>query len=93
MNAPRFAPPYNDDAIVAWIDGEMFRADAQQFEEQLKRDERLSGRTAELMKSSQDYAGAFAPCWMMRLLRRCRRAWRRFPIRNPPRRLASAGGR
>jgi anti-sigma factor RsiW len=60
LNAHRFAPPYNDDAIVAWIDGEMCRADAQQFEEQLKCDERLSGRTDELMKSSQDYAGAFA---------------------------------
>ena len=60
MNAHRFTPPYNDDAIVAWIDGEMCRADAQQFEEQLKRDERLAGRTDELMKSSQDYAGAFA---------------------------------
>ncbi|ESN16936.1 hypothetical protein L370_00282 [Enterobacter sp. MGH 24] len=61
MNSHRFAPPYNDDAIVAWIDGEMCRADAQQFEEQMKSDERLSGRTAELMKSSQDFAGAFAP--------------------------------
>ncbi|PPX72825.1 anti-sigma factor family protein, partial [Pseudomonas aeruginosa] len=61
MNSHRFAAPYNDDAIVAWIDGEMCRADAQQFEEQLKSDERLSGRTAELMKSSQDFAGAFAP--------------------------------
>lgn len=60
MNSHRFTPPYNDEAIVAWIDGEMCRADAQQFEEQLKRDERLSGRTAELMKSSEDYAGAFA---------------------------------
>ncbi|HDR2782729.1 TPA: hypothetical protein QCJ60_002030 [Enterobacter sichuanensis] len=60
MNSHRFTPPYNDEAIVAWIDGEMCRADAQQFEEQLKRDERLSGRTADLMKSSEDYAGAFA---------------------------------
>ena len=60
MNAHRFAPPYNDDAIVARIDGEMCRADAQLFEEQLKCDERLAGRTDELMKSSQDYAGAFA---------------------------------
>jgi anti-sigma factor RsiW len=60
LNSHRFTPPYNDDAIVAWIDGEMCRADAQQFEEQLKRDERLAGRTDELMKSSQDYAGAFA---------------------------------
>jgi len=60
LNSHRFTPPYNDDAIVAWIDGEMCRADAQQFEEQLKRDERLAGRTDELMKSSLDYAGAFA---------------------------------
>lgn len=60
MNSHRFAPPYSDDAIVAWIDGEMCRADAQQFEEQMKSDERLSVRTAELMKSSQDFAGAFA---------------------------------
>jgi len=54
LNSHRFAPPYSDDAIVAWIDGEMCRADAQQFEEQMKSDERLSVRTAELMKSSQD---------------------------------------
>ena len=60
MNSHRFTPPYNDDAIVAWIDGEMCRADAQHFEEQLRSDEHLSGRTAELMKSNQDYSGAFA---------------------------------
>ena len=60
MNSHRFTPPYNDDAIVAWIDGEMCRTDAQQFEEQMRSDERLSGRTAELMKSNQDYPGAFA---------------------------------
>lgn len=60
MNSHRFTPPYNDDAIVAWIDGEMCRADAQHFEEQMRSDEHLSGRTAELMKSNQDYSGAFA---------------------------------
>lgn len=59
MNAHRFTAPYNDEAIVAWIDGEMCHADAQKFEEQLRRDERLSGRTAELMKSNADYHGAF----------------------------------
>ncbi|ELP5689265.1 MULTISPECIES: anti-sigma factor family protein [Enterobacter] len=59
MNAHRFTAPYNDEAIVAWIDGEMCHADAQKFEEQLRRDERLSGRTAELMKSNADYPGAF----------------------------------
>lgn len=45
---------------MAWIDGEMCHADAQKFEEELRRDERLSGRTAELMKSNADYPGAFA---------------------------------
>ncbi|HDR2459763.1 anti-sigma factor family protein [Enterobacter ludwigii] len=60
MNAHRFTAPYNDEAIVAWIDGEMCHADAQKFEEELRRDERLSGRTAELMKSNADYPGAFA---------------------------------
>lgn len=60
MNAYRFTPPYNDDAIVAWIDGEMSRAEAQQFEAQLRTDDQLSGRTAELMKSNQNYQLAFA---------------------------------
>ncbi|HDS3782825.1 TPA: hypothetical protein QCJ34_000062 [Enterobacter ludwigii] len=60
MNAHRFTAPYNDEAIVAWIDGEMCHADAQKFEKELRRDERLSGRTAALMKSNADYPGAFA---------------------------------
>lgn len=59
MNAHRFTAPYNDEAIVAWIDGEMCHADAQKFEEELRRDERLRA-TAELMKSNADYPGAFA---------------------------------
>ncbi|MNZ53063.1 hypothetical protein D3C78_709300 [compost metagenome] len=61
MKLLRFAPPYDDDAIVAWLDGEMDRADAQAFEQQLNSDEQLATRTAELMKSNQDYPGAFAP--------------------------------
>ena len=61
MKSLRFAPPYDDDAIVAWLDGEMDRADAQAFEQQLNSDEQLAARTAELMKSNQDYPGAFAP--------------------------------
>lgn len=61
MKSLRFAPPYDDDAIVAWLDGEMDRADAQAFEQQLNSDEQLATRTAELMKSNQDYPGAFAP--------------------------------
>ena len=61
MKSLRFAPPYDDDTIVAWLDGEMDRADAQAFEQQLNSDEQLATRTAELMKSNQDYPGAFAP--------------------------------
>jgi len=61
LKSLRFAPPYDDDAIVAWLDGEMDRADAQAFEQQLNSDEQLAARTAELMKSNQDYPGAFAP--------------------------------
>lgn len=54
-------PPYNDDAIVAWLDGEMSQDDARTFEAQLRSDEQLSERTAELMKSNQDFKRAFAP--------------------------------
>ena len=61
MNAPRFTSPYADEAIVAWLDGEMYVDDAQAFETELKRSESLSARTAELMKSNQPFADAFAP--------------------------------
>lgn len=61
MNAPRFNSPYADEAIVAWLDGEMRAEDAQAFETELKRSETLSARTAELMKSNQPFADAFAP--------------------------------
>ena len=61
MNAPRFTSPYADEAIVAWLDGEMRAEDAQAFETELKRSETLSARTAELMKSNQPFADAFAP--------------------------------
>ncbi|MDN8598382.1 hypothetical protein Q0A17_02970 [Citrobacter sp. S2-9] len=53
--------PYNDDAIVAWLDGEMSQDDARKFEARLRSDEQLSERTAELMKSNQDFKRAFAP--------------------------------
>lgn len=61
MSAPRFSSPYADEAIVAWLDGEMRADDAQAFETELKRSEDLSARTAELMKSNQPFADAFAP--------------------------------
>ena len=46
---------------MAWLDGEMRAEDAQAFESELKRSEGLSARTAELMKSNQPFAEAFAP--------------------------------
>jgi anti-sigma factor RsiW len=57
----RFTPPYGDEAIVAWLDGAMDYADAQQFAHLLRSDAQLAGRTAELMQSNQDYQQAFAP--------------------------------
>ncbi|KNC13359.1 membrane protein [Pantoea sp. RIT-PI-b] len=61
MKAARFSSPYADEAIVAWLDGEMRADEAQTFENELKRSEALSARTAELMKSNQPFAEAFAP--------------------------------
>lgn len=61
MKAARFSLPYADEAIVAWLDGEMRPDEAQAFEAELKRSEVLSARTAELMKSNQPFAEAFAP--------------------------------
>lgn len=61
MNRERFCPPYSDEAIVAWLDAEMDAEEAQAFEQQLKRDNPLAARTAELMKSNQPFAEAFEP--------------------------------
>lgn len=61
MKSLRFTPPYQDDAIVAWLDGEMDPNDARVFAEQLYHDERLSARMEELKTSHQDYQRAFAP--------------------------------
>ncbi|UVC31576.1 anti-sigma factor [Pantoea sp. SOD02] len=60
MKAARFSSPYADEAIVAWLDGEMRADEALAFENELKRSEALSARTAELMKSNQPFAEAFA---------------------------------
>ncbi|MCA6925596.1 anti-sigma factor family protein [Pectobacterium versatile] len=61
MKPMRFTPPYGDEAIVAWLDGEMDDDDAQQFATQLEKDEQLAERTAELMKSHLNFEEAFAP--------------------------------
>jgi anti-sigma factor RsiW len=60
LETDSFCAPYNDDAIVTWLDGEMESEDARQFEQCLRGDTQLSARTAELMKSHQDYKSAFA---------------------------------
>jgi anti-sigma factor RsiW len=60
VKAVRFSLPYADEAIVAWLDGEMHADEAQAFAAELKRSEALSARTAELMKSNQPFAEAFA---------------------------------
>ncbi len=59
MKREHFTAPYSDEAIVAWLDGEMSAAESAAFEQQLKRDESLSTRTAELMRSNQPFAEAF----------------------------------
>lgn len=59
MTGIRFRSPYPDEAIVAWMDGEMRADDVQTFEKELKRSPALSARTAELMKSNQPFAEAF----------------------------------
>ena len=49
MNPIRFSPPWQDEAIVAWLDGEMCTEDARRFSETFARDPQLASRTATLM--------------------------------------------
>ena len=48
MNPIRFSPPWQDEAIVAWLDGEMCAEDARRFSETFARDPQLASRTATL---------------------------------------------
>lgn len=61
MNRERLSAPWSDEAITAWLDGEMSADEMQDFEQQLKRDQTLSARTAALMKSNQPFEAAFEP--------------------------------
>lgn len=61
MKSNTFTSPYGDDAIVAWLDGEMNETDAQRFEMRLEGDESLARRTGELRQNRLDVEQAFAP--------------------------------
>ncbi|ATZ94562.1 MULTISPECIES: anti-sigma factor [Dickeya] len=61
MRTINFTPPYSDEAIVAWLDGEMNDTDAQQFEQWLRNDDQLAERIARLQKSDLAFKEAFAP--------------------------------
>ncbi|RAR69614.1 anti-sigma factor RsiW [Pantoea ananatis] len=61
MNTLRFAPPFSDEALVAWLDGEMNPDDARRLELLLETDAELAERIDELMKSQLDFDTAFAP--------------------------------
>jgi anti-sigma factor RsiW len=60
MNPLRFSPPWQDEAIVAWLDGEMCEEDARRFSETFARDPQLASRVATLMRSQQPYRHAFS---------------------------------
>ncbi|ANE77436.1 anti-sigma factor family protein [Dickeya solani] len=61
MKSINFTPPYSDEAIVAWLDGEMNDTDAQRFEQVLRSDDQLAVRIATLQKSDLAFKEAFAP--------------------------------
>lgn len=61
MNSMRFTAPYSDEAIVAWLDGEMQASDAERFEAALGQDKQLAERTEVLRLNQTDIARAFAP--------------------------------
>lgn len=61
MKSSVFTPPYSDEAIVAWLDGEMNAPDARRFEAAFRDDRQLAARADELMRSNLNYRQAFAP--------------------------------
>lgn len=61
MNRETFTPPWRDEAIVAWLDGEMMPQEAAEFEQAMAEDPELAARAANFRQSSLDFEQAFAP--------------------------------
>lgn len=61
MNRDTFMPPWRDEAIVAWLDGEMTPQEAAEFEQAMAEDSELAARVEQFQLSSLDFEQAFAP--------------------------------
>lgn len=61
MTRQSFSAPWSDEAIVAWLDGEMREDERRAFEQQLNNDAALAARVEPLMQSNQPWQQAFAP--------------------------------
>lgn len=61
MTRQSFSAPWSDEAIVAWLDGEMRDDERSAFERQLNNDADLAARVEQLMQSNQPWEQAFAP--------------------------------
>ncbi|AWP35355.1 hypothetical protein IB221_19250 [Pantoea sp. PNT01] len=61
MNRETFTPPWRDEAIVAWLDGEMTPREAAQFEQAMDEDAELVERVAHFQHTSLDFEQAFSP--------------------------------
>lgn len=61
MTRQSFSAPWSDEAIVAWLDGEMRGDERHAFEQQLNDDATLAARVEQLMQSNQPWEQAFAP--------------------------------
>ncbi|MGK3143624.1 anti-sigma factor family protein [Pantoea sp. C2G6] len=61
MSRETFSPPWRDEAIVAWLDGEMSPQEAAQFTRALSDDPELARRVELFRASSLDFESAFAP--------------------------------
>ncbi len=77
MKSATFTPPWSDEAIVAWLDGEMNDADAQRFKAQMAEDAALAGRVAELSVNTDAIRQRSRRCWMTRRSHACSNVWRR----------------